>query len=202
MLERWAEAGRGSTKRGLGNSGRDMRDEHLAMEVFPVSGDRRVWCRKEHWNALRLNGEYHGDWDAKDRSRRRPPESGNAMKPEQHAFAAMRTFPAAQGMLARRSLLAGIRLGVLCWRMVILQCQLQLNVAQETTVSRSPQSVVADLVKSPRQDVLKKASDELFTRKTHGLPLAMTRILVAKGHNHSPESRFKPPAGTRQWTWG
>ena len=56
----------------------------------------------------------------------------------------------------------------------------ELQLVQQRTVNRTPQSVVADLVEALRQHVLQKSADKFQGRQSHGLPTVMAGVLVAE----------------------
>ena len=57
----------------------------------------------------------------------------------------------------------------------------ELNLMQETTMTRVPQPVVADLMEAHGQHVLKKTANELLGRKGHRFPTGVPGVLVAEG---------------------
>jgi hypothetical protein len=66
-------------------------------------------------------------------------------------------------------------------RRAILRSKEKLDSAHQPTVTWSPQSVIANLMKTSWQDMLQKASYEFLGFKSHAFPLAITGILIAKG---------------------
>jgi hypothetical protein len=60
--------------------------------------------------------------------------------------------------------------------------QAELELVQERTMDRTPQSIVADFVEALGQHMLEKAADELIGGQGHAPPALVLGVLVAEAH--------------------